>query len=129
MAVHLICEGGATGLDYRLLDRLVIQHHNLSVLMAPSGGSGGLGAVRVYLLNRAPNDAAAFLAGDFLLDMGVHELMAALAAYLRGRGAPPGFTHSVLEGQLLRVLTTIYQPGVIYQPDDFSDLAAILGQY
>src|SRR5438046_2301556 len=55
MAVHLVCEGGNTGLDNRVLDRLVIQFHNLSVQMAPSGGSGGLGAVCVYLLNRSPN--------------------------------------------------------------------------
>src|SRR5262249_49240727 len=40
--------------------------------------------------------APAFLAGDFLLDMGGHELMAALAAHLRGLGAPPGFTDSFL---------------------------------
>ena len=58
MAVHLVCEGGTTGLDNRVLDRLVIQFHNLAVQMAPSGGSGGLGAVRVYLLNRSPNDVA-----------------------------------------------------------------------
>ncbi len=297
MAVHLVCEGENTGLDNRVLDRLVVQFHNLSVQMAPAGGSGGLGAVRVYLLNRSPNDvaisiedrdyyqtqtqahagwgnqaakgytwrrheienyllhprvvlalfddyraaaapgfpalpateadiltllrtvaapllenhaaevlrvellrhstaggslqfgalkppappgarvagqaawvpalqqeaarlcvvctAAAALpafqpaaiaaryqtllaqfqapnfltGGDFLIDMGGHELMAALAAHLRGLGAPPGFTDSFLEEELLRVLTPIYQPGAIYQPDDFQELAAILGQY
>jgi hypothetical protein len=58
MTVHLVCEGGTAGLDNRVLDRLVIQFHNLAVQMAPSGGSGGLGAVRVYLLNRLPNDVA-----------------------------------------------------------------------
>src|SRR5437773_6621778 len=58
MAVHLVCEGGGSGLDNRVLDRLVIQFHNLAVQMAPSGGSGGFGAVRVYLLNRSPNDVA-----------------------------------------------------------------------
>jgi hypothetical protein len=58
MAVHLVCEGGTTGLDNRVLDRLVIQFHNLSVQMAPSGGSGGLGAVRVYLRNRSSIDVA-----------------------------------------------------------------------
>jgi hypothetical protein len=297
MAVHLLCEGGNIGLDNRVLDRLVIQYHNLNVQMAPSGGSGGLGAVRVYLLNRSPNDvaisvedrdyfrsqaeaharwgnlavtsyiwrrheienyllharvllalfddyrtaniswaaalpasepdvmtllqtvaatllenhagevlrvellrlstaggslqfgalrppsppganvagqagwvpalqqeaarlcgvctAAAVLpafqptaianryqtllaqfqapvfltSGDFLMDMGGHELMAALAAHLRGLGAPPNFTDAFLEEELLRVLPPIYQPGAIYQPDDFHELAAILGQY
>jgi hypothetical protein len=58
MAVYLVCEGLNTGLDNRVLDHLVIQFHNLAVQMAPSGGSGGLGAVRVYLLNRSPNDVA-----------------------------------------------------------------------
>ena len=67
--------------------------------------------------------------GDFLIDMGGHELMAALAVHLRGIGAPPAFTDSFLEEELLRVLTPIYQPGAIYQPDDFQELAAILGQY
>lgn len=296
MAVHLVCEGANTGLDNRILDRLVIQFHNLAVQMAPSGGSGGLRAVRVYLLNRAPGDVAIsvedrdyyrtqsqahanwanqaatayvwrrheienyllhprivlalfddyraaavpwastlptteasafallqtvaapllenhaaevlrvellrhstaqgnlqfgalkppalpgttvagqaawvpalqqeaarlcgvctaaatlpdfqpaaiatryqtllaqfqapqFLAGEFLLDMGGHELMAALAARLRNIGAPQGFTDSFLEDELLRVLTPIYQPGAIYQLDDFQDLAAILSQY
>ena len=297
MAVHLVCEGGNAGLDNRVLDSLVIQFHNLSVQLAPSGGSGGLGAVRVYLLNRSPNDvaitiedrdyyrtqmqahadwanpqanaytwrrheienylvcprvllalfddyraasvpwslllpatepdafallhtvaapllenhaaevlrvellrhstragslqfgalkppappgatvagqaawvpalqqeagrlcgvcaAAAALpelqpaaiaaryqvllaqfllppflnSGEFLNDMGGHELMAALAAHLRGLGAPPGFTNSFLEEELLRVLIPIYQPGAIYQPDDFQELATILQQY
>src|SRR5437868_14011576 len=58
MAVHLVCEGGNAGLDNRVLDRLVIQFHNLAVQVAPSGGGGGLGAVRVYLLSRAPSDVA-----------------------------------------------------------------------
>jgi hypothetical protein len=67
--------------------------------------------------------------GDFLSEMGGHELMAALADHLRRVGAPPGFTDSFLEEELLRVLTPIYQPGAIYQPDDFQELAAILGRY
>jgi hypothetical protein len=58
MAVYLVCEGANTGLDNRVLDRLVIQYHNLNVQMAPSGGSGGLGAVRVFLQNRSANDVA-----------------------------------------------------------------------
>jgi hypothetical protein len=297
MAVYLVCEGGRTGLDNRVLDRLVIQFHNLAVQMAPSGGSAGLGAVRAYLLNRSPTDVAisvadrdyhqtraeadatwansaanaytwrwheienyllhprvvvalfddyraagitwaaslpasdadavkllqvvvspllenhagevlrvelqraavaggslqfgppkppappgslvaghaawvpalqqeaarlcgactaavalpalqpavvaaryqavlaqfrapAFLtSSDFLLEMGGHEVMNALAAHLRGLGAPPAFTDTFLEDELLRVLVPIYQPGTIYQPDDFQELAAILGQY
>jgi hypothetical protein len=67
--------------------------------------------------------------GDFLIDMGGHELMVAVADRLRGIGAPPGFTTAFLEEELLRVLSPIYQPGVIYQPDDFEELALILRQY
>jgi hypothetical protein len=297
MAVYLVCEGGSTGLDNRVLDRLVVQYHNLSVQVAPSGGRGGLGAIRVYLLNLSQNNTAIavedrdyhrtraeahaawgnlkatryiwrrheienyllhppvvlalfddyraaavpwslglptteaavlamlqavavpllenhagevlrvellaqaaaggnlqfgparppvppgatvagqagwipalqqeasrlctacsaaaanpafqhaaisaryrailaqfqapgfFTAGDFLIDMGGHELMAALAAQLRALGAPPGFTDSFLGEELLRILTSVYAPGAMYQPDDFQDLATILGQY
>jgi hypothetical protein len=57
MAVHLVCEGRSNGLDNRVLDRLVIQSHNLSVQVAPSGGSGSVGAVRAYLHN-PPNNVA-----------------------------------------------------------------------
>jgi hypothetical protein len=67
--------------------------------------------------------------GNFLVDMGGHELMAALAAHLRGVGAPPRFTASFLEDELLRVLTPLYRPGALYQPDDFQELAAILARY
>ena len=42
MAIFLICEGENNGLDNQVLDALVIQHHNLTVQMAPSGGSGGI---------------------------------------------------------------------------------------
>jgi hypothetical protein len=58
MAVFLVCEGQNNGLDNRVLDQLVIQHHNLTVQMAPSGGSGGLGSVSVYLRNLAQNNVA-----------------------------------------------------------------------
>lgn len=297
MAVYLVCEGVVGGLDDRVLDELVIQHHALTVRTAPSGGSGGLGAVRDYLLKRVPNDVAisvrdrdydrtraeahagwgnrkttgytwrrheienylldprvvlaffngrrsagdvwarampgteadvltllqavaapllenhtaevlrvelqqhsttggnlqfgpkppaappgatvpgqvdwlpvlqqeaarlcgacaaaaalsafqpgeilaryqtllgqfqgsTFLSsGDFLVDMGGRELMAALAAHLRGLGAPQRFTDSDLADELLRVLALIYRPGALFHPDDFQELAAILGQY
>ena len=55
--------------------------------------------------------------------------MRALTAHLRGIGAPAAFTASFLEEELLRMLIPIYQPGVIYQPDDFQELATILRQY
>ena len=54
--------------------------------------------------------------------------MAALVAYLRGLGAPPGFTDRFLESELLGALVPIYQPGAIYQPDDFQELASRLAQ-
>jgi hypothetical protein len=297
MAVFLVCEGENKGLDYAVLDALVVQYNNLSVQMAPSGGSGGLGAVRVYLRHLSQNNVAisvedrdyyrtgaqahagwgnqaahgfvwrrheienyllhpgvvlalfddlrsdsawaaappatepgvlallqtvatpllenhaaevlrvellrhsvaggnlqfgapmppappgatvagqaawvpalqqeadrlraactvaaahpdlqtaavasrylvllaqfqdpTFLtSGAFLSDMGGHELMAALAAHLRGLGAPPGFSDEFLENELLRVLIPIYAPGAIYQPDDdFQQLATILAKY
>jgi hypothetical protein len=297
MAVFLVCEGESNGLDNRVLNPLVIQYHNLTVQMAPSGGSGGLGSVRRYLENLPGNNTAIYIAdrdydrshaealagwgnhaangyhwrqheienyllhprvvltlfndlrsngfawanplpateadvhallrtiaspllenhaaevlrvelrnhstaagnlqfgpprppippgatvpgqagwvsalqneaarlgtacsaaathaslqapaiaaryqvlladfqnpafltsGDFLRDMGGHELMAALAAHLRIGGAPPAFTDTFLENELLGVLIRIYAPGAIYQPDDFQELAAILSQY
>lgn len=297
MGVFLVCEGGKKGLDNRVLDALVIQNHNLIVQMAPSGGSGGLGGVRVYLRNLSENnvaiavedrdyyrtqaqahagwgnpaaheffwrrheienyllhprvvlalfddlrntgfgwatpfpaaepDAFALLqkvaipllenhaaevlrvellrhsvargnlqfgalrppappgatvagqagwvaalqqeaarlcascvtaaaqpalqaaaiatryeillqqfqapvfltSGDFLIDMGGHELMASLAAHLRGLGAPPAITDEYLVEELLRVLIQFYEPGTIYNPDDFQQLANILAQY
>jgi hypothetical protein len=295
MAVHLVCEGEDTGLDNRVLDRLVVQFHNLPVQVIPAGGSSGLGAVRTYLRHRSRNDVAitiedrdyfrtraeahaiwgnnaakgyfwrrheienyllhprivsalfddyrtqawgsvlpanepdvfallqtvaapliethvaevlrveslrrstaggslqfgpqrppatpgigvagqaawvpvlqreairlcqactavanlpefqpaaiaaryqallalyqapAFLStGDFLIDMGGHELMAALAAHLRSLGVPPSLTDSILEEDLLDVLSQIYRPGTLYDPDDFQELAVILSRY
>jgi hypothetical protein len=83
-----------------------------------------------YQVLLAQFQAPAFLtSGTFLVDMGGHELMAALAAHLRGVGAPLSFTDRFLEDELLRVLIAIYQPGVFYNPDDFQELATILAQY
>jgi hypothetical protein len=83
-----------------------------------------------YQVLLADFQAPGFLtSGDFLMDIGGHELMTALAAHLRGLGAPIGFTDRFLEDELLRVLITIYQPGVIYNPDDFQELATVLAQY
>lgn len=55
--------------------------------------------------------------------------MAALAAHLRGIGAPHVLTDTFLENELLRVLIAIYAPGAIYNPDDFQELGTILAQY
>jgi hypothetical protein len=58
VAVHLVCEGVRQGLDERVLDAVVIQYHNLAVLMSSSGGSSSLGAVRAYLESRSTKDLA-----------------------------------------------------------------------
>ena len=58
MAVYLVCEGKRQGLDVRVLDRVVIQYHNLAVVISASGGSSGLGAVRAYLESPSPKDVA-----------------------------------------------------------------------
>jgi hypothetical protein len=58
VAVYLVCEGSLSGLDRRVLGDLVIQHHNLPVLIEPAGGGRGPGAVRTYLENRSPNNVA-----------------------------------------------------------------------
>jgi hypothetical protein len=72
----------------------------------------------------------AFLtSGDYLIDMGGHELLAALSRHLRGLGAPGRLNERALGDELLRVLTRIYQPNTFYQPDDFLELAVILRQY
>jgi len=295
VAVHLVCEGFRGGLDERVLDAVVIQYHHLPVLMAPSGGSSALGAVRAYLQSRSASDVAvedrnhrplaeasarwanqtgrafmwrrheienfllhprvvlalfnelralpglawasglpateadvdallqtlaaplladhaaevlrdelvrqinavgsvsfgiprpappagahvpgatqwlttliqeasrlrqtcttvaglhslrgnaitaqynelvgqfqqpAFLSsGDYLRDMGGHELLAALSRHLHSLGAGARLNQQVLSDELLRVLDGIYQPNILFLPDDFADLAAILAQY
>ena len=86
-------------------------------------------AHRYQTLLAQVQDPAFLNSGDFLMDLGGHELMSSLAGHLRGIGAPPGFSESFLEDELLRVLIPIYQPGAIYQPDEFQELATILRQY
>lgn len=60
MPVYLVCEGPRGGLDDRVLDSLVIQHHALVVQIEPAGGRQGHGAVRTYLESRPspPNHVA-----------------------------------------------------------------------
>ena len=74
-------------------------------------------------------DPAFLTSGDYLIDMGGHELLAALSRYLHGLGAPGPLNQGALANELLRVLALMYQPNTLYQPDDFADLAAILAQY
>jgi hypothetical protein len=73
----------------------------------------------------------AFLTSDeYLIDMGGKELLAALSRHLHTLGAPGSLVNrDELADGLLRVLERIYQPNVIYQPDDFAELAAVLRQY
>ena len=297
MALHLVCEGFRGGLDERVLDAVVIQYHQLPVLMAPSGGSSALGSVRAYLQSRSAGDVAVavedrnhrpideansswanqrgqsfvwrrneienfllhprlvlalfnelralpglawasglpdteadvdallqtlaaplladhaakvlrdelirqinavgsvsfgirrpsppagahvpgasqwlttliqegarlrqtctavaglqplqdnaitarysglvgqyqqsafFSSGDYLRDMGGHELLAALSRHLHSLGAGARLNQQVLSDELLRALDRIYLPNILFQPDDFAELGAILGQY
>ncbi len=201
MAVHLVCEGPRHGLDERVLNAVVIQHHNLAVLTSPIGGSSALGAVSEYIESRSVNDVAvavedrnrgvsfgmappappvganapgqpewlpallreaarlsqacaavaglpplqsaeitaryhvlvthyqqrAFLtSGDHLREIGGHELIAALSRHLHNLGAGARFRTQFLSDELLRLLEPIYRPNILFQPDDFDELAAIL---
>ena len=74
-------------------------------------------------------DPAFLTSGDYLLDMGGHELLATLSRFLHGLGAPGPLNQGALANELLRVLALMYQPNTIYQPDDFADLAVILAHY
>jgi hypothetical protein len=67
--------------------------------------------------------------GDYLCDMGGHELCAALSRHLHSLGAGSRFSQRVLSDELLRLLGQIYHPNTLFQPDDFAELAAILAQY
>jgi hypothetical protein len=58
VAVYLVCEAFRQGLDERVLRTLVIQFHNLNVLIEPACGSKGHGAVRNYLESRGAHDTA-----------------------------------------------------------------------
>lgn len=71
----------------------------------------------------------AFLSGgDFVRDMGGHELVRALESRLRLFGAPPQTDQAVAD-DLLESLDKVYTPGITFQPDDFQQLATILAQY
>ncbi len=72
----------------------------------------------------------AFLtSGDYLRDMGGHELLGALSRHLHGLGAGSHLSQAILANELLRLLNQIYQPNTLFQPDDFAELATILAQY
>jgi len=86
-------------------------------------------AARYQSLLAQSQAPAFFSSDDYLIDLGGKELLASLAHYLQGHGVPGGLNRDELADELLRVLVPIYQPGVIYQPDDFDELATILAQY
>ncbi len=72
----------------------------------------------------------AFLtSGDYLRDMGGKELLEALTRYLRDLGAGSSFSQRFLSDELLRLLDQMYHPNILFQPDDFAELAAVLAQY
>lgn len=73
-----------------------------------------------YTLSQVTNPD--FLAsGRFLLDLGGHESMSALCAYVNQAGVPR-LSHSDLETELLDALDRLYGPG-FFEPDDFAQLA------
>lgn len=74
------------------------------------------------------HDPAFLTTGDFLREMGGKELVAALSRQLHGLGAR-GLDKDQLADKLVAVLSRIYSPNTLFQPDDFSELANILGQY
>ena len=51
------------------------------------------------------------------------------AKHTHGLGAGTRFSQQVLSDELLRLLDQMYQPRTLFQPDDFTELAAILAQY
>lgn len=72
----------------------------------------------------------AFLtSGDYLRDMGGHELVGALSRHLHNLGSGNRFTQGFLSDELLRLLNQLYRPRTFFQPDDFDELAAILSRY
>lgn len=82
-----------------------------------------------YQVLLAQFQAPTFLgSGDYLFDLGGHELMQVLASELRRLGGPLTLTEEYLSTELLNALTRIYQPNVTFQPDDFANLATILQQ-
>lgn len=86
-------------------------------------------AARYHALLAQFQDPVFLASGTYLIDMGGHELLAALSRHLHNLGAPGRLNQGALADELLRVLERIYQPGVIYQPDDFAELAIILAQH
>lgn len=68
-------------------------------------------------------------AGDYLFDLGGHELLQSLAFELRRLGGPPALTEQYLGTELLAALGRVYQPNTLFQPDDFAALGTILAQY
>jgi hypothetical protein len=62
-----------------------------------------------------------FSSGQFLLDLGGHELMSALCAYINRKGVSH-LSDSDLETELINALDRLYAPG-FFVPDDFDELA------
>jgi hypothetical protein len=62
-----------------------------------------------------------FSSGQFLLDLGGHELMSALCAYINRTGVPR-LSNSDLETELINALDRLYAPD-FFVPDDFAELA------
>lgn len=63
-----------------------------------------------------------FLKGQFLIDMGGHELMNALLKYVKQDVGVARLTYPVLVEELIKALDMLYRPD-FFVPDDFSELA------
>lgn len=99
-----------------------------SVAALPALQPGPIVARYGVLLAQFQNPA--FLtSGEYLMDMGGKDILAALSRYMHGLHAPAQLSQSFLADEFLKVLARIYQPNMIYQPDCFAELATILGQY
>lgn len=150
MAVQLVCEGPADGLDVRVLNIILAQKLACPVLILPFGGAASLGTVARWLEERVARDCERlsqdatfnnpercydelaeryrkleFLQNlDFLRDIAGHELLKELCTFVNSN-AVPNMSLEALQDQLLVALDTLYR-GDFFEPDDFAGLAARL---
>lgn len=80
-----------------------------------------------YTYLTAQYQSQSFLtSGDYLRDMGGHELLGQLSRHMITSGAPAGFNQKAVAEELLATMKKIYLPNTLFLPDDFSDLVGIL---
>lgn len=80
-----------------------------------------------YRLLLAEAHEPAFLSeGHFLVDMAGQELLCSFAAELRSAGVPKLVWNPDLDAELVEAFADVYQPGALFEPDDFDRLRARL---